>query len=79
MNETRKAYKVLFDLRFALDGKEDEQSKELVEALEIALPLVRGGIKCDRCGAKAVELSDSTGLSYCKRCYRAVTDPKTPY
>lgn len=39
-----------------------------------------GVVMCDRCQkAKAVEHSTSTGSFYCKRCYKALTDPKTPY
>lgn len=80
MNATRKAYEVLWEWkRWAEhndDGGSDEDSHELYEALTVALPLVKANIKCDRCGRKAVELSD-TGMSYCKRCWKAVTDGKT--
>lgn len=79
MNETRKAYEVLLNLRLASDKSEDKKTKELVKALEVALPFVRAGIKCDKCKkTKAVELSD-TGKSYCRKCWRAVTDEKSPY
>lgn len=81
MNEIRKAYEVLLEYkRLAChnDDGTDEDSHELCEALTVALPLVRANIRCDRCGAKAVELSE-TGMSYCKRCWKAVTDGRTPY
>ena len=81
MNTVRKAYEVLLDysrLSFQNDDGTDEDSHELYEALQVALPLVRDGIKCDRCQAKAKELSD-TGFSYCRRCWRAVTNGSSPY
>lgn len=75
MNEIRRSYEKLLELKEELQTREDGA----YEAVELALPMVRGNIKCDRCGkAKAVELSD-TGFSYCKRCYKAVTDGRTPY
>jgi hypothetical protein len=81
--KVRKAYDVLIEWqRWAYQNSDDtdEDSRELYEALSIALPLVREGIKCDRCGkAKAVELSECTEYSYCKRCWKAVTDGRTPY
>lgn len=80
--KVRKAYDVLLDwkrLACQNDDGTDLDAHELFEALQIALPFVRAGIKCDRCGkAKAVELSD-TGRSYCRRCWKAVTDGRTPY
>lgn len=37
-------------------------------------------VMCDRCKkAKAVERSTSSDAFYCRRCYKALTDPKTPY
>ena len=34
---------------------------------------------CQRCGSKSLAERSSQGGWYCKRCYRALTDPKTPY
>ena len=34
---------------------------------------------CQRCGSKSLAEQSSYGGWYCKRCYRALTDPKTPY
>ncbi len=35
---------------------------------------------CDRCKkAKAVEFNNIHNTAYCKRCYRAITDSKSPY
>lgn len=81
MNKVRKAYEVLVEWQrwaFQNSDGEDEDSRELHESLKVALPLVRANIKCDRCGKKAVELSDS-GFSYCSRCWKAVSDGRTPY
>jgi len=81
MNPVRKAYEVLMDykrLSYPNDDGTDEDSHELYEALSVALPLVRESVKCDRCGAKAKELSD-TSFSYCRRCWRAVTNASSPY
>lgn len=81
MNKVRKAYGVLLDWKRRVlrgEGDSGEDSHGLYEALTVALPLAKANIKCDRCGRKAVELSD-TGMSYCKRCWKAVTDGKTPY
>lgn len=77
----RKAFDVLCEwqrLAFQNDDGTDEDSHELYEALETVLPMVKQNIKCDRCSKMAVELSE-TGMSYCKRCWKAVTDGKTPY
>ena len=77
----RKAYDVLCEWQrwaFQNDDGSDEDSHELHEALKTVLPMVKQNIKCDRCGKKAVELSE-TGMSYCKRCWNAVTDGRTPH
>lgn len=61
--------------------KEAEQDNlEAIEALNMAIEAIRATAKCERCHkAKAVEFSSSTDACYCRRCYKAVTDPKTPY
>lgn len=39
-----------------------------------------GVVMCSRCQkAKAVERSYVSKDFYCRRCYKALTDPKTPY
>ncbi len=74
-NETRKLYEKLKYLQ-----QSDNTDTDLRRDLAKALPILKKAITCDRCGhhSKEIELSD-TGFSYCKRCYRAVTDGKTPY
>ena len=61
--------------------KEAEQdNREAMEAIDMAIKTIEETAKCDRCNkAKAVEFSTSTDMCYCRRCYRAVTDPKSPY
>lgn len=34
---------------------------------------------CARCGSKSIAHHSDHGCWYCKRCYKALTDPKTPY
>lgn len=81
MNEVRKAWEAMLQYKreFNQNNKgSDTGSNDLCAALEVALPIVKAAIKCDRCGRKAEELSE-TGKSYCKRCWKAVTDGRTPY
>lgn len=81
MNTGRRAYEVLQETKRRIERSNErtgEDSKELIDALNVALPLVEAAIPCDRCGRKAAELSD-TGMSYCRRCWKAVTDGRTPY
>ncbi len=61
--------------------KEAEQDNlDTIKAIDIAIKAIKETAKCDRCHkAKAAELSTSTDMCYCKRCYKAVTDQKTPY
>lgn len=61
--------------------KEAEQDNlEAIEAIDMAIKAIKETAKCDRCHrAKAVEFSESTDMCYCKRCYRAVTNEKSPY
>lgn len=58
----------------------EKDNLETIEAIDMAINAIKATAICDRCHkAKAVEFSTSTDMCYCKRCYRAVTDPKTPY
>lgn len=34
---------------------------------------------CARCGSKSIAHHSDHNIWYCKRCYKALTDPKTPY
>ena len=79
MNDERKAYEIFRNVSLAVELRAVRLNPDLIEAIHLATPIVRNNIKCDRCGrARAVELSD-TGFSYCKRCYKAATDSRTPY
>ena len=71
----------LYDRMMDEAVKEAERDNlDAIEAIDIAIKAIQETAKCDRCHkAKAVEFSTSTDMCYCKRCYRAVTDPKTPY
>lgn len=58
----------------------EKDNREAMEAIDMAIKAIEETAKCDRCNkAKAVEFSTSTDMCYCRRCYRAVTDPKSPY
>lgn len=58
----------------------EKDNIEAMQAIDMAIKAIKETAKCERCNrAKAVEFSESTNICYCKRCYRAVTDAKTPY
>ena len=58
----------------------ERDNREAMEAIDMAIKAIQETAKCDRCHkAKAVEFSTSTDMCYCRRCYRAVTDPRSPY
>lgn len=40
---------------------------------------IKGVEVCQRCGSKSIAHHSDHGGWYCKRCYKALTDPKTPY
>ena len=40
---------------------------------------IKGVEVCQRCGSKSLAHHSPHGVWYCKRCYKALTDPKTPY
>lgn len=81
--DKKDAYIALRKVMFAAlhnDDGTDEDAHELYEALSVTLPVLLESVRCDRCGkAKAKVYSESTGNVYCNRCYKALTDSRTPY